>query len=145
MDRSAVKAIVERELNPLARRLGVSHWELTVKFDLRDGDGGRGTQGRCTKYVDYDKAIISLDPDSLADEAEVVRVLIHELLHIVLAPFDVLVNAVGPVLKRDETLAAVLDSVRMNAVEQAVVNLERMYRNLTAPPPGTPAPARVID
>jgi hypothetical protein len=145
MDRSAVKAIIERELDPLAKKLGVGHWRLTVKFDLRDGDEDWETQGRCLKYVDYDRAIISLDPDSLADEAEVVRVLIHELLHIVLAPFDVLVNAVGPVLKRDETLVAVLDSVRMNAVEQAVVNLERMYRNLTAPPPGTPAPARVID
>jgi CO/xanthine dehydrogenase Mo-binding subunit len=84
MDRSAVKAIIERELDPLAKKLGVGHWRLTVKFDLRDGDEDWETQGRC--------------------------------------------------------LVAVLDSVRMNAVEQAVVNLERMYRNLTAPPPGTPAP-----
>jgi hypothetical protein len=140
MDRSAVKAIVERELAPLAGRLGVGHWKLTLRFDLRAGDADWEAQGRCLKYVDYDKAIISLDPDALADEAEVIRVLTHELLHVVLAPFDVLFNAMGPLLEKDGALRAVLDSVRTNAVEQAVVNLERMVRNLTAPPPDAPAP-----
>lgn len=34
MDRSEVRAIVEREIGPLMTRLGISHWEVVVSYEL---------------------------------------------------------------------------------------------------------------
>lgn len=129
MDRSEVKAIVDREIEALKERLGIPHWRIKASYDLRDGDAC----GQCTRRVDYNQAFIEFDPDGLDDEQHVLKVLRHELFHVVLVPFDIVFNALRPVLEKDATLAGTIDSIREHATEQAVINLERMWSGLTHP------------
>src|SRR5690349_9045575 len=137
MDRSEVKQIDEREIVDLVDRLGLTQWRINVHYDLRDDDGANGI---CTRHVDYNNATIELDPAGLEDEAHVLKVLRHELFHVVLAPFDTFINAVRPLTERDETTAAILASVQAHAIEQAIICLERLYRGLTEDRPTTRPP-----
>lgn len=138
MDRSAVKAIVGRELGPMCERLGLGHWAIRVSYDLRlDVDSGR-VPGQCHRLYDYEKVTIEFDPDGLDDEAEVLRVLRHELLHLVASPFDLYGDAVEK-LTLDESTKDVLHRVWNHAQEMTVVNLERLVRNLTDEPDEAPA------
>lgn len=144
MERSEVRAIVEREIDCLKERLGIPHWRIKLGYDLRDGDAC----GQCIRHVDYDQAFIDFDPGGLDDEQHVLKVLRHELFHVVLVPFDIVFNALRPVLDKDATLAGAIDSIREHATEQAVINLERMWQGLThdaVPPPesGDDAPAAI--
>lgn len=133
MDRSAVKAIVDREIEPLMRRLGIPHWRITVAFEPAPTDAnGRFRAGHVSRYVDYEHAHVTLNPEAFEDESDVLRVLRHELLHVVLAPIDVFVNAVEATMK-DHPAAPTLESVWTHAMERAVGHLERMYRGLTEP------------
>jgi hypothetical protein len=138
MDRSAVRAIVEREIGPLKARLGISHWSVAVAFDLREPSGHFSTRGECNFHVDYDKATICFDPDQLDDEAEVLHVLRHELFHIIISPFSIFMNSVRPFLNTDPVKFDMADSVFTHAMERAVINLERMFEGLTAKPPEIP-------
>jgi hypothetical protein len=138
MDRSAVEAIVRREIEPLKRQLGISHWKVSAHYDLRADDCC--TRAQCTTLVDYERVRIDFDPDGMDDEAEVIETLLHELLHVVLSPFDIVVNALRDVL--DERTRTILQSIHTHAVEKAVINLERMYLGLTSPPPAPKAPKR---
>lgn len=135
MDRSAVKAIVEREIEGLQLRLGIPHWRIVVDYDLRRSNEGYTTQGECGWRVDYNKASISLDPDAFDDERETLEVLRHELFHLLLSPFTVFLNTIKPLLRNDRSRSDMAENVWTYASEQAVINLERMYRGLTAPPP----------
>lgn len=138
MDRTVVKAIVDREIGPLMRRLGIRHWGVVVDYDLRRSADGFEARGECNWHPDYDKAAISLDPDAFADEAEVLEVLRHELFHVVLSPFTVFLNAVKPLTRDDEVKAEMAHSVWDHASEMAVINLERMYLGLTKPAEPSP-------
>jgi hypothetical protein len=138
MDRSEVRKIVERELEPLKARLGLSHWSVTVDFDLREPSGDFSTRGQCNFHVDYDKATICFDPDQLDDESEVLHVLRHELFHIVVSPFSIFMNSIRPFLNTDPVKADMADSVLTHAMERAVINIERMFEGLTGKPPESP-------
>jgi hypothetical protein len=139
MDRSAVKAIVERELGPLKARLGLAHWSVTVDFDLREPSGNFSTCGQCNFHVDYDKATIGFDPDRLDDEAEVLHVLRHELFHLVVSPFSIFMNSIRPLLNTDPVKSDMAESVLTHAMERAVINVERLYEGLTKSPDAPPA------
>lgn len=130
MDRSRVKAIVDASIDPLLTRLGIGHWRIEVGYDLREGSESFTLLGRCRRMPEYNIARIELDADALDDEQGVMRTLRHELMHIVLAPFDLYRAALQPL--HDETAAAMAEVVWVHSVEKAVVNLERMYAGLTA-------------
>jgi hypothetical protein len=132
MDHSEAEAIVRREVKPMLELLGVGHWQVTVHFAALDLDPRFGTRARVFTYPAYDKAVIEMDPPAFRDEADLIESLRHEVFHILLAPFDVLMETLGPALKHDDVLAETLQSVRQHACEQAVINLERLYDNLTS-------------
>lgn len=131
MDRSEVQRIVEREIGPLKRKLGIEFWKIGLHYNLR-GEGDHCTRAQCTTLVAYNRARIEFDPDAFDDEEAVLDALRHELFHVVLAPFDLVANSLRDVL--DDDLRTVFQSIRDHAVEKAVVNLERMYLGLTSPP-----------
>jgi hypothetical protein len=133
MDRSEAKAIVDREIESLQERLGIPHWSIVIDYDLRKSSEGYVTRGICEWRVDYNKASISLDPDCLDDEAELLSVLRHELFHVLLSPFTVFLNTIKPLLRDDGQKADMAENVWTYASEQAVINLERMFRGLTKP------------
>lgn len=129
MDLSAVKAIVERDADALLRAFGVPHWTVTIEYGPIDGaDDDCHAQGQCHRLLDYESATISLDPAALDDEEHVLKVLRHEIAHIVLAPFDLmrglmLIGLDG--VEHEKTLTIV-----NHATECAVKNLSRMWHGL---------------
>jgi hypothetical protein len=132
MDRSEVIAIVERELEPLTHRFGLEHWEIKLSYSPEpiDSDGFL-KRGECTRLVDYDSAYISLNPEGLEDEESVLKTLRHELFHIILSPFDLYLAAV----ERTDIVASsgeILHRVWDHASERSVINLERMWKGMTA-------------
>jgi hypothetical protein len=137
MDRSAVKKIVDENIDGLLEKLGLPHWRIEVSYDLRADDGICRTKGRCTRAIDYNKARIEFDPDECEDEADVLKTLRHELFHIVASPFDLYMQAADQCTKEDSPEEAILDRVFDHAVEKVMINLERMFIGLTGEPPET--------
>jgi hypothetical protein len=137
MDRSAVKKVVDDNIEPLMLMLGVPHWSIVVSYDLRDDNGISRIKGRCTRAIDYNKARIEFDPDECEDEADVLKTLRHELFHIVASPFDLYMQAADQCTKEDSPEEAILDRVFDHAVEKVMINLERMFIGLTGEPPET--------
>lgn len=127
MDRSAVKTIVDREIELLMERLGIPHWKIRVEYEVEQPSNGRVRNGECEWLVDYNSATVRLNPDSLEDEAHVLKVLRHELFHILLSPYSVAHNVILPLTEADSVKDKMLQSVWTHAMEQAIINLERMY------------------
>ncbi len=126
MDQSAVKRLVERDLETLMRAFGVPHWSIRVCYGPIDGaDDGCMAQGHCHRLIDYESATITLDPANLDDEDEVLKTLRHELMHVVLSPFDLLRSwmLTGP---KDADYERAL-TIANHATEIGVKNLSRMW------------------
>jgi hypothetical protein len=134
MDRSAVRKVVEDNIEGLVQKLGIPHWRIVIDYDLRDDEA----LGQCTWRVDYNSASISLDVDSFKDGEHVLKVLRHELFHVLLSPYSVVRNAIGPLLDQDPIKKAMIESVWTHSMEKAIINLERMYNGLTDKPPEAP-------
>jgi hypothetical protein len=135
MDRSAVKAIVDREIEPLMDRLGIGHWKIRVNYRPEATDEvGRLRHGECTRLVDYNSAGIVLNPEAFDDEADVLASLRHELFHVVLSPFDLFMQAARAALGDDRSALATLERVWDHAVEKAVINLGRIWYGLVEKP-----------
>jgi hypothetical protein len=134
MDRSEVSAFVERELEPLVRRLGLTQWEIKLSFTCEaSDDDGFLKRGECTRLVDYQSAHIGLNPEAFDSTDELLKTLRHELFHVVLAPFDLYTSLVATALEGNTPLQEMLDRVKEHACELSVFNLERMFQNLTGP------------
>jgi hypothetical protein len=138
MDKSKVREIVREHAESLMEQLGIPHWKIDFYYNLRVSDGNHTVKGRCTKSINYNQAMVELDPDSFDDEAEVLKIIRHELLHVVLSPFDLFRQVADEMWKADPTRESMMDRVWDHAVEQAVVNLERMHRGLTRKPEESP-------
>lgn len=139
MDRSAVQAIVARELEGLRNRMGLADWNLRVQF----GPCSRpGWVASCENQPDYNRSTITIDPAVHDDEAEVLDSLVHELCHAVLAPFDVYREAMLQLVPdfNSSPEGKQEDRYWTYFVEQAVANLERMYRGLSSAAPPQPQP-----
>lgn len=82
MDTSEVRSIVRANLDRLRDQLLIGDWFVNVSYPALEGD----VVGRATVHAEYKRAEIELDPAKLEDEAEVLRVLRHELIHVFLWP-----------------------------------------------------------
>lgn len=135
MDRSAVKAIVDREIEGLKSLLGIEGWKIRVGYHAEDSDGdGHLRRGECTRMVDYGAAYITINPEAFEAESEVVETLRHELFHVVLAPFDLYWSAVERMDSDDRgDVRAVLSRVWDHSCERAVANLDKMFSRLSEP------------
>ncbi len=122
MDTSAVKRIVKKHLQPLQHRLQVQEWRVDVLYEALEGE----TNARTNFIYPYRHAKVRIDPAQHDDEADVIRSLRHELAHLVLAPFDHAINTAQRILENDDTASRAFDEARRFAVEECIVNLERM-------------------
>jgi hypothetical protein len=130
MDRTAVEAIVGREIGGLMEKLGVGHWNAEVSYGSIPGDAGGVVHGQCTRMYDYETATIELDPSSLRDEAHALKTLRHELFHLVLSSYDLYASGVDN-LALPKAMHDVLDRMWRHSCERAVIRLEAMYQGLT--------------
>jgi hypothetical protein len=134
MDVTAVRAIVERDLESLSHKLGLGHWKIVVRYRSESvNTEGDYQSGGCHRLVDYNAAAITLNPEAVDDEAEVLSVLRHELFHCLLAPYDLYHQAAREALRDDRTAFAVLERLFDHVQEQGVINLQRMYLGLNNP------------
>ena len=126
MPADQVKAIAKAYLEPMSQALHVSHWKITLKVEKIKDSAAAAAQVFMTS--DYDIATIVIDPTQCNSEEEVVRFLRHELIHLLLAPFDLHSETVREVIRQSETpdpgLAAEA-RVFTFAVERMVLNIER--------------------
>lgn len=132
MDKSAVGRVVDAHMRRLMWRLQVQAWKVDITYG-RPG-GGRWVAS-CERAAPYLRATIELDPDAHADEAAVVESLRHELLHLLLAPFDQYRDLVTCALAPDSPMDEAERGAWRYAVEQTVGNLERMLDHGARPSP----------
>jgi len=135
VDASVVKAIVDANVERLRDELWLNTWKIIVNYAALDGD----TAAECgLDDADYNIAVITMDPAKFPTEKQVMQALVHELLHVTLARFD---------LWRDAAIALIPDHVYedgagkveqrlyTHALEQAVEMLQRgIARRLWDPP-----------
>jgi hypothetical protein len=128
LDKSEVEAIARRELPRLAEMLHVAHWTIDLSFDASRLQPT--SMAECERMSCYDRATIILHPEKHRDEADVIDSIEHELLHIVLAPFDLSWNVVS------ESFHGVplehVKTVWQYSLEQTIVTLQRILRDLSA-------------
>ncbi|HEY9737536.1 MAG TPA: hypothetical protein V6D06_14680 [Trichocoleus sp.] len=126
MDKSAVKAAVEKHLERVSNQLApVRSWKLTIKYEALPGDHKSTTEASCSFDYAYEDAVIRFDPEAHDDERHVVRNLRHELIHLLLAPIEAYRETITPMLS-DEQSSVEYQAARV-AVERCVMNVERVF------------------
>jgi hypothetical protein len=116
-------------------RLGIPHWGIVCTYEpIPSADDDWQHRADCQIAVNYNKALIRFNPEAFDDEADLVKTIRHELFHIVLSPYDVFLAVVRPLLEPTEVVGEMARAAWTHAIEQGVVNLERMYLGLTDPP-----------
>jgi nitric oxide synthase oxygenase domain/subunit len=123
VDTSAVKAIVEANIERLMEAIGIPHWRLTVYYEAPENPNWKASCDR--SGADYWRASITIDPKHANDADDVIDSLVHELLHIVLAPFDLYRNAVTPHIAVDTPEGRQEQVIWTHVMEQTVLTLER--------------------
>ena len=122
MDKSQCKAIVDANLKQMVWQLQIQNWRLEIDYRSL---GCEGAKGQCTINTPYDRAYIELDPEAFETESEVLDTLRHELLHVVMAPFDLYHTTVFETLE-GESSRKVANHMFTHVAEQLVVKLERL-------------------
>lgn len=89
MDESAVRAIVERVIPHVKWRLQLQKWVFEVRCTSLSASGdGRDVKAECTPAPDSREAVIEIDPAQHESESEVLRSLVHEMLHCMTAELE---------------------------------------------------------
>lgn len=83
MDKNEVKLIVESNINQLKKKLGLDLWNIILVYDT--------ITNNCSGYndvnINYKIAKIVINPAYIKDEAAVLRILLHELVHCLTGTF----------------------------------------------------------
>ena len=122
MEVKAVRKVVEKHALKMMRAIGIPHWKVNIDYARLEGT----TAAQCNlERAKYWIADITIDCEAMEDEADVLRCLRHELLHVLAAPFAhyraVLTAAMDP--ESDEWQREV--ELWRFAMEQHVLSLEK--------------------
>ena len=122
-----LQGMVEELLPAWMNKLGCPHWSVTVVYgECVNPEWAAG----CRREAAYEIATITLDPAQHFDREDVERSLLHELLHVKLAAFDVYRDFVsqnrkpGTAAEREESV------IWTFCIEQAVKELRRLVRGM---------------
>jgi len=125
MDRSRAAEFLGQHLKPLTSFLCLGHWTFTVCCKPLP-DGVRAT---IDINETYEFAEIAFDADKSSTDEELLDTLYHELTHVILSPAEVYFKFASPHFPAGSPFAESERVVRTHAVEQIVINLERVWRN----------------
>jgi cobalamin biosynthesis protein CbiG len=146
LDRSVVERIARRELEPLKEKLGIPHWDVMIVLedieDRPDTPRGQRDIAESIPHPPYNQARIGIDPDQIEDEEHLLKVIRHELFHILLSPYRVYRHVQSATIRAGSPADEQEDRLWRYCDEQAVINLERMHRGLTAGAHQAPPVAR---
>jgi hypothetical protein len=129
MDRSECVRIVGREIDGYLRAFGLPHWHIVIRYDRVTDDHPEGftVSADCRAKPEYERATITIDPEEMGDEAELLRILRHELMHVALAPFNLYRGFAAAFIEQKSAADAQEDVIWAHAVEQGVRSLERLW------------------
>ena len=131
MDRSEVRAIVETNLDRIRTALNLHDWFIGINYGPTDNPNWAASCDR--SGGDYQRASIVIDPHMHDTPEDVLKTLVHELLHLALAPLDVYRDAISSFAPSEAD--GMEQRVWTHAIEQAVTRLERgVARNLWESP-----------
>ena len=125
MDASRVKAIVDANLERLRDELWLNTWKISVNYGPLEGDTAAVVN---LENADYNAAAITIDPAQLRTEKDVMQTLVHELLHVTLARFELYRLSVIELIPDhvyEDGGGKVEQRLYTHAVEQAVEMLQR--------------------
>jgi hypothetical protein len=129
MTATQVRAIVEAHIDEMKRLLGVADWKIRVDFVDHSAENLCGT---CARQLPYQFAVITIDPVAHLSQRDVLDTLRHELIHVVLAPFDSYRAMAIANIKPDSPMDKVEDKAWKLSVESSVLAIERIFdRGLT--------------
>jgi hypothetical protein len=124
MTEADAKTIVEAHADTYAQALGISHYWIRIEYVGLDGDG------ECDLKPEYEGAIIRIDPAKHDTEVHLLGTLRHEMLHIVLADYELLVKATQA-MARSGYERLMLYTASKWSCERTLRQLERVLRNIT--------------
>lgn len=146
MDASRVKAIVDANLERLRDELWLNTWKISVNYGPLEGDTAAVVN---LENADYNAAAITIDPAQLRTEKDVMQTLVHELLHVTLARFELYRLSVIELIPDhvyEDGGGKVEQRLYTHAVEQAVEMLQRgVARHLWDPEEEPSEPAALTD
>ena len=137
-----VRAIVEEHINEYAAALQVNTWRIYVAYEA---DAKTDWAAQVSLDLDYRIANITFCCNSQTDPDNVRSNLQHELIHILLAPFELYAQSMQPFFESNPAAQSVHSRMRTFAGEQMVGNIERALRHglndpILTPPVPAPAP-----
>jgi len=123
MDKSEIQRWIDKHFTKLLDEYGLSHWFVSIDLTTLQG----GTAGECYTYPEYEQASINVDYTKVDGEAELERIVRHEICHIIHSPFELFWDAMEQGLTREDK-TNVLRKAFLQAAELTVKNLERMHQ-----------------
>ena len=127
MDKSEVKKLVSKALDPLSRGLAVGHWQIVchLAHDKSNDDTGASIEMK----PEYEHAEITVDFDNCETPQRVLRYLRHELIHVLLSEFDLFPEIV--LCELTEEQRAKYQKLWSHVTEKAVVRVEKIFDHAT--------------
>lgn len=119
MDESVVRKIIEKNIKHLKRKLRLEDWDISVVYGDCSGDPA---VTMCD--TDYKIADIRFDPAYMDDKAEVLHVMLHELIHCHITMFGTYRQAVSCFLTEAERDA--MNIIYRNAEERLACSFVRI-------------------
>jgi hypothetical protein len=126
MQESEVQAIVDAHIKPMMRLLGVQAWRIAVRYEAESEDHPDWVAS-CDRHTSYQRATIRIDPARHDTAAEVLDSLRHELIHVVLSPFDAYRALATANIKAGSAMDAAEDRAWEAAIELSVLAVERIF------------------
>lgn len=120
MDRSKLRAFVNKHIKWIRWAFQPQQWQVDITVEASDKDASAACE---TKSM-YRKVDLMFDPEKTHNTEQAFSSIRHEMIHVLLAEFDLLYEAIKRVAPASEL--EILDVLYHNAHERAVGNIERM-------------------
>ena len=124
MDKSEIREVVNDALRPMRAALNLNGWFMNFKIASLEPN----FIAECSADPNYSKATLTFDVNGFNNESELLTTLLHEMLHVALAKFELYRKAVRPLIDGDRFWTS-LDEVYTHAQEDTVRQLEDMLRH----------------
>lgn len=126
MDKSQLESFLRTHLAALMDHVCVGHWTVTARAEPNSDSNLAAT---CERSIDYEWAIIRMNPELFETDAKALDTLFHELAHIILAPFDLYREATTQHIDKGTTAERQDNRLFNHCIEMCVMNLERLWRS----------------
>lgn len=125
MDSAALSKVIKKHHKRLVKQLGLSDWGISFAVERIDGEPA----GQSTVHSAYRHARLVLDPEKITDEEDALRVLRHELIHVLVWPWPAWGEVVLELLPDGDSGDALMTQYHF-FMERLVGEIERLVDRL---------------